>query len=757
MGILGIIIIKSINEKEKARQKAESANQAKSEFLANMSHEIRTPINAIKGLVHLVLDTDLSIQQKDYLEKIKSSTESLSQLINDILDFSKIEAGELTLEEKDFLLDEVLDNLTNQAAIKASDKGLEFFYDTDHVPQKLIGDPLRLGQILLNLVNNAIKFTETGEVRLIVRIIEKTEKNIKLKFIVKDTGIGMNEQVQEQLFEKFTQADSSTTRKYGGTGLGLSISQKLVEKMAGEIMVDSKEGVGSTFYFSAKFGLGEQPQLIEKLKKYKLADKKILIVDDNSINRKVLAESIAMFDLDVTTAASAEEAFEEVKNNQDYDLIFMDWKMPELDGIKAAQIIKEEFDLEAIPKIMLITAFGEELKKIEQKNIDKVLFKPVTQSTLFNAIISSLSENNLNSNHQVVQESHINDLGKVKILIVEDNEINQQIVLELLNKVNAQVRLAGNGKEAVSLVKEQKFDLVLMDVQMPEMDGYQATKKIRQDLNLPDLPIIAMTANATKGDKEQALAVGMDDYISKPLDLDQFFAKIKKWLPVKINLRNETSSSLNDKLRQQFDGLNALNLNSALDKVYNNYQLYQQLLIDFYNDYHKFDQLIANLVENDKFEQLAEELHSLKGVAGNIGAADLYQITQELNSAIKNGRNFDDLLNKFYQKLAVLIKQISSSNLMAQQIESDESQSSELSIKKLEEYILKLKSALQNYEAVRAKKITNKITNYNWNQEQDKLVDKLLEAVNTYHFDRAVELLQKLKDSLKGADSVNGK
>jgi CheY-like chemotaxis protein len=757
LGILGIIIIKSINEKEKARQKAESANQAKSEFLANMSHEIRTPINAIKGLVHLVLDTDLSIQQKDYLEKIKSSTESLSQLINDILDFSKIEAGELTLEEKDFLLDEVLDNLTNQAAIKASDKGLEFFYDTDHVPQKLIGDPLRLGQILLNLVNNAIKFTETGEVRLIVRIIEKTEKNIKLKFIVKDTGIGMNEQVQEQLFEKFTQADSSTTRKYGGTGLGLSISQKLVEKMAGEIMVDSKEGVGSTFYFSAKFGLGEQPQLIEKLKKYKLADKKILIVDDNSINRKVLAESIAMFDLDVTTAASAEEAFEEVKNNQDYDLIFMDWKMPELDGIKAAQIIKEEFDLEAIPKIMLITAFGEELKKIEQKNIDKVLFKPVTQSTLFNAIISSLSENNLNSNHQVVQESHINDLGKVKILIVEDNEINQQIVLELLNKVNAQVRLAGNGKEAVSLVKEQKFDLVLMDVQMPEMDGYQATKKIRQDLNLPDLPIIAMTANATKGDKEQALAVGMDDYISKPLDLDQFFAKIKKWLPVKINLRNETSSSLNDKLRQQFDGLNALNLNSALDKVYNNYQLYQQLLIDFYNDYHKFDQLIANLVENDKFEQLAEELHSLKGVAGNIGAADLYQITQELNSAIKNGRNFDDLLNKFYQKLAVLIKQISSSNLMAQQIESDESQSSELSIKKLEEYILKLKSALQNYEAVRAKKITNKITNYNWNQEQDKLVDKLLEAVNTYHFDRAVELLQKLKDSLKGADSVNGK
>jgi len=757
LGILGIIIIKSINEKEKARQKAESANQAKSEFLANMSHEIRTPINAIKGLVHLVLDTDLSIQQKDYLEKIKSSTESLSQLINDILDFSKIEAGELTLEEKDFLLDEVLDNLTNQAAIKASDKGLEFFYDTDHVPQKLIGDPLRLGQILLNLVNNAIKFTETGEVRLIVRIIEKTEKNIKLKFIVKDTGIGMNEQVQEQLFEKFTQADSSTTRKYGGTGLGLSISQKLVEKMAGEIMVDSKEGVGSTFYFSAKFGLGEQPQLIEKLKKYKLADKKILIVDDNSINRKVLAESIAMFDLDVTTAASAEEAFEEVKNNQDYDLIFMDWKMPELDGIKAAQIIKEEFDLEAIPKIMLITAFGEELKKIEQKNIDKVLFKPVTQSTLFNAIISSLSENNLNSNHQVVQESHINDLGKVKILIVEDNEINQQIVLELLNKVNAQVRLAGNGKEAVSLVKEQKFDLVLMDVQMPEMDGYQATKKIRQDLNLPDLPIIAMTANATKGDKEQALAVGMDDYISKPLDLDQFFAKIKKWLPVKINLRNEMSSTLNDKLRQQFDGLNALNLNSALDKVYNNYQLYQQLLIDFYNDYHKFDQLIANLVENDKFEQLAEELHSLKGVAGNIGAADLYQITQELNSAIKNGRNFDDLLNKFYQKLAVLIKQISSSNLMAQQIESDESQSSELSIKKLEEYILKLKSALQNYEAVRAKKITNKITNYNWNQEQDKLVDKLLEAVNTYHFDRAVELLQKLKDSLKGADSVNGK
>lgn len=751
MGSLGIIIIKSIQKKDRAKQKAELANKAKSEFLANMSHEIRTPINAIKGLIYLILDTPLSMQQKDYLKKIQSSTVSLSRLINDILDFSKIEAKKLDLEAEEFALDDVLHDLSNQAAMKAYDKGLEFFYDTDHVPQKLVGDSLRLGQILLNLVSNAIKFTETGEVRLIVRIIKKTEQKIKLKFIVKDTGIGMTKEEQQKLFSQFTQADSSTTRKYGGTGLGLTISQRLVEKMGGEIKVESKPAEGSTFTFTAQFGLGKQPQLSQKLKKYNLDHKKVLIVDDIKMNRDFLIGVIDQFGLEVEAASGALLAIEKIKKESDYDLIFMDWKMPDLDGIKAATIIKEELNLELVPKIILITAFGKELENSQQKNIDKILFKPITQSILFNALLNSLGGVNIEKEKNKNGEKILKDLGPVNILVVEDNKINQQVAVELLRKVKAQVEIADNGKKAIAKIKKQKFDLVLMDVQMPEMDGYQATKKIRQDLNLNKLPIIAMTANAIKGHKEKALAMGMDDYITKPLDLDQFFSTLKKWLPVKKETKKINNNFKEVKIANDLAKITTIDINSALKRINNNYQLYKEILIDFYHNYQDFQQLVSKLVQENKLDKLKAKLHSLKGVAGNIGAVELYNITLALNSKIKAEENFDDLLSTFYQKLEEVINDLAKFVSNHQPIEEDRDLA-QITKKELKQYLLELKIDLKSYKANQAKEVVEKIINYTWDKQAEKLVNQLFEYVKNYQFEQALKLLNKLEADLERAD-----
>ena len=480
----------SFAETQAAKEAAEEATRAKSEFLANMSHEIRTPMNAIMGMAHLALKTELTAKQYDYLKKIDISAKSLLGIINDILDFSKIEAGKLDMESVDFQLEDTLDNISTLVAIKTQEKGLELLFKTDPaVPRALIGDPLRLGQVLINLSNNAVKFTDSGEIVISTELIEKDERQVMIKFSVRDTGIGMTAEQAARLFQPFVQADSSMTRKYGGTGLGLTISKRLTEMMGGEIRVESQPGRGSTFIFSARFGLGKETAKKHLKPVSDMRGMKVLVVDDNATSRSILQEMLESFSFEVALAPSGEEGITELENasaGKPFELVIMDWKMPGMDGIEASKRIKNHQGLNKIPAIILVTAYGREevMQQAGQVGLEGFLLKPVNPSILFDSIMQAFGEavpETSRMAHRHEQEAEVLEhIRGAYVLLVEDNEINQQVAREILEGAGLVVALATNGQEAVNAVKENNYDAVLMDVQMPVMDGYTATRKIRE-------------------------------------------------------------------------------------------------------------------------------------------------------------------------------------------------------------------------------------------------------------------------------------
>lgn len=625
-----------------AKEKAEEATGMKSLFLANMSHEIRTPMNAIIGLSHLALKTPLNSKQRDYVSKVHDAGTALLTIINDILDFSKIEAGKLDIESIDFEMDEVLSSVTTLTAQKAHEKDLEFLADVPaSIPEYLHGDPLRLGQILTNLVNNSVKFTERGEIHLKVELLEQKGDKVQLKFSVRDTGIGMTPEQTSKLFQAFTQADMSTTRKHGGTGLGLTISQKLVEMMEGRIWVESEAGVGSTFLFTVWLEVGSATGQ-RKLLPEQLLKLNVLVADDNSAAREILADALQGITDQVDVVSSGAEAVAAVKQRDasaPYDLVFMDWKMPGMNGLEASRRIKDDALLLKQPAIVMVTAFGREevREEAERMHIEEFLVKPVTKSMIVDTLVTLFAPDAVETTDAVASEPHADRLKGARILLAEDNEINQQIAVELLEGVGAQVTVAHHGQEAVTHLEQapEAFDLVLMDLQMPVMGGHEATLKIRSDARFKELPIIAMTAHATHEEKQRCLDAGMLDHISKPIDPSVLYETVGRFFQAAAPSPSTPLPAV-PSTPPELPDIEGLDTKDGLARVAGNQKLYLKLLRQFSEQQgNAISEIREALSQNDPAH--AERLaHTLKGVAANLGAKPVQTAAGHLEEILRS-------------------------------------------------------------------------------------------------------------------------
>ncbi|MBF0427107.1 MAG: response regulator, partial [Magnetococcales bacterium] len=659
-----------------AKEGAEAAARAKSAFLANMSHEIRTPMNAIIGLSHLCLRTRLTARQKDYIRKVHGSATSLLRILNDILDVSKIEAGRLDMEATDFTLEEVLGNLTTMTAIKAHEKHLGFLVKTARdIPPSLVGDPLRLGQILINLTDNAIKFTETGEVVVTTELLEKTQESVWLQFTVRDTGIGMTPEQMAGLFQAFSQADTSVTRKYGGTGLGLTISRRLIEMMGGTIRVESVPAAGSRFIFDVRLGISRRVEEKVHLPAVDLRGMKALVVDDNESAGNVTADYLRSFTFEVETALDGREAVRAVQEadraGSPFGLVIMDYMMPELDGIAAATKIRNELELSRIPVVIMATAYGDErvVKRAAQEaRVDGFLVKPVNRSLLFEAIMDAFDQAMPGAGQGIVsnndQPDVVSRLAGARVLLVEDNEINQQVARELLEHAGIIVLLAENGQQALDLVARERPDAVLMDVHMPVMDGLTATRLLREDHQFDTIPILAMTANTMSGDRERCLQAGMQDHIAKPIDPDTLFATLVRWIKPAAGADMESTAAARPATMasgQPVPAIAGIDVHAALHRLGGNVASYLKILSRFrLSQGGAVTSVRAALAAGDR--PTAERVaHTLKGVAATIGAETLRKVAGELEVAIRvmsDPNQLDDALAETAHLLETLCADI---------------------------------------------------------------------------------------------------